>query len=84
LNPYNRITLSKNRRRPKASNCVNQAGAVPYRVAASQPGDIAACYADPILAKTLLHWQAQLGLAEMCADHWRWQSQNPDGFTQRE
>ncbi len=54
--------------------------AVPYQVAARRPGDIAVCYADPSLAETLLHWQAQLGLAEMCADHWRWQSQNPDGF----
>jgi len=54
--------------------------AIPYQVAARRPGDIAVCYADPSLAKTLLHWQAQLGLAAMCADHWRWQSQNPDGF----
>ncbi len=53
---------------------------VPYQIAARRPGDIAVCYADPSQAKTLLRWQAQLGLADMCADHWRWQSQNPDGF----
>jgi UDP-glucose 4-epimerase len=53
---------------------------VPYQIAARRPGDIAVCYADPSQAKTLLRWQAQLGLADMCADHWRWQSQNPEGF----
>ncbi len=53
---------------------------VPYRIAARRPGDIATCYADPSLAKTLLNWEARLGLEEMCADHWRWQSGNPLGF----
>ncbi|MCR4305340.1 MAG: UDP-glucose 4-epimerase GalE [Gallionella sp.] len=47
---------------------------VPYRIAGRRPGDIAACYADPSLAKTLLGWQAQYGLGEMCRDAWRWQS----------
>ena len=53
---------------------------VPYVVAPRRSGDIAACYADPAAARDLLGWQAQLGLADMCADHWRWQKQNPDGF----
>lgn len=47
---------------------------VPYRLAGRRPGDIAACYADPSLAKTLLDWQAQYGIDEMCRDAWRWQS----------
>jgi len=47
---------------------------VPYRIVARRPGDIAACYADPSLAKTLLGWQAQFGLDEMCRDAWLWQS----------
>ncbi|OGC91556.1 MAG: UDP-glucose 4-epimerase GalE [candidate division Zixibacteria bacterium RBG_16_53_22] len=47
---------------------------VPYRIAGRRPGDIAACYADPSLAKTLLGWQAQYGIDEMCRDAWRWQS----------
>ncbi len=53
---------------------------VPYRVAARRPGDIAACYADPSLALQLLGWRAQHDLARMCADGWRWQSLNPNGF----
>lgn len=53
---------------------------VPYRIVDRRPGDIASCYADPSLAKTLLAWQAKLGLLEMCADHWRWQSANPNGY----
>ncbi len=53
---------------------------VPYDIVARRPGDIATCYADPSTAKAVLGWQAQKGLEEMCADHWRWQSMNPQGF----
>ncbi|WP_019140823.1 UDP-glucose 4-epimerase GalE [Noviherbaspirillum massiliense] len=53
---------------------------VPYKIVARRPGDIAVCYADPSEAKRLLDWHAKKGLAEMCADHWRWQSMNPHGF----
>ncbi len=54
--------------------------AVPYAVMPRRPGDIAACYADPARAQALLGWTAQHGLARMCADSWRWQSMNPNGF----
>ena len=47
---------------------------VPYKLVARRPGDIAECYADPSLAKSLLGWQAQYGIDEMCRDSWRWQS----------
>ncbi len=47
--------------------------AVPYRIVARRPGDIAQCYADPALARKLLGWRAQLDLDAMCADTWRWQ-----------
>jgi UDP-glucose 4-epimerase len=53
---------------------------VPYRIAPRRPGDIAACYADPQQARDLLGWQAERGLAAMCADAWRWQSGNPRGY----
>jgi len=53
---------------------------VPYRIAARRSGDIAACYADPKLALALLGWRAERGLDAMCADSWRWQSANPQGF----
>ena len=53
---------------------------VPYEIVGRRPGDIAACYADPGLAERELHWRASRGLADMCADIWRWQFQNPQGY----
>ncbi len=53
---------------------------IPYQIVARRSGDIAACYADPTLAAKELNWVAQKGLEEMCADTWRWQSQNPTGY----
>jgi len=53
---------------------------VPFRIEPRRPGDVAACWADPSLARELLGWQARLDLQRMCADSWRWQQQNPKGF----
>lgn len=53
---------------------------VPYQLVARRPGDVAQCYADPGLARKLLGWEARRSLAEMCADAWRWQCANPQGF----
>jgi UDP-glucose 4-epimerase len=53
---------------------------VPYAFAPRRPGDVAACYADPTLARERLRWQARLDLDRMCADSWRWQTHNPHGF----
>ncbi|PTR15102.1 UDP-galactose 4-epimerase [Nitrosospira sp. Nsp2] len=53
---------------------------VPYRIAPRRSGDIASCYADPKLAHDLLGWRAERGLEQMCADAWRWQSANPNGY----
>jgi UDP-glucose 4-epimerase len=53
---------------------------VPYRIVARRPGDVAACYADPSRAEQLLGWRARHDLDRMCADSWRWQSMNPQGF----
>lgn len=47
--------------------------AVPYRVVARRAGDVAACWADPTLAQTLLGWRARYGVRRMCEDVWRWQ-----------
>jgi UDP-glucose 4-epimerase len=55
---------------------------VPCKVAERRAGDIAACYSDPALAFELLGWRAQRDLATMCADAWRWQSGNPEGYAQ--
>lgn len=53
---------------------------VPYEIVARRPGDVDASYADPALAHRLLHWHAHRDLLAMCADTWRWQSKNPNGF----
>lgn len=53
---------------------------IPLVYAPRRAGDVAACYADPTLAQTLMGWKAQRGLDDMCADSWRWQSLNPQGF----
>jgi UDP-glucose 4-epimerase len=53
---------------------------IPYALVPRRPGDVAACYADPALARKLLGWQARHDLARMCEDSWRWQSMNPNGF----
>ena len=53
---------------------------VPYAIKPRRPGDIAECWADPSLAAKELGWKAERGIAEMCADAWRWQSKNPWGF----
>ena len=54
--------------------------AVPFDVVARRAGDIAACYADATLAHQMLGWQATRDLDAMCADSWRWQRLNPNGF----
>ncbi len=53
---------------------------LPYREAARREGDVAELYADPKFAKEFLGWTAILGIDAMCADTWRWQSQNPNGY----
>ena len=53
---------------------------IPYRISSRRSGDVAIYYADPSLAQELLGWKAQRDLKQMCADSWRWQSQNPMGY----
>lgn len=53
---------------------------IPYVVTPRRPGDIAACYADTSLAKKLLGWSSTRDISEACADAWRWQSSNPQGY----
>jgi UDP-glucose 4-epimerase len=43
-------------------------------------GDVAICYADPTLAEGVLGWKSVRSLTQICADHWRWQSKNPNGY----
>lgn len=51
-----------------------------YEIKDRRPGDIAMCYCAPEKAKRELGWEAQYGIEEMCADSWRWQSNNPNGY----
>ncbi|XP_076364836.1 LOW QUALITY PROTEIN: UDP-glucose 4-epimerase-like [Tachypleus tridentatus] len=53
---------------------------IPYTVVGRRVGDLGSLYADPSLAEKELDWKAKRSLVEMCADTWRWQSQNPMGF----
>ena len=53
---------------------------LPYVIDPRRPGDIATVYADPAKAKNELGWVAQYGIEEMCADSWKWQSMNPNGY----
>ena len=53
---------------------------IPFDLAPRRPGDVAACYCDPSKAAALLGWKAERSVADMCADTWRWQSMNPQGY----
>lgn len=53
---------------------------VPYKIVDRRPGDIATCYADPTPAKSQLEWDAKFDINDMCADAWRWQRNNPNGY----
>jgi UDP-glucose 4-epimerase len=53
---------------------------IPYRVVGRRAGDIASSYADPSLAEAELGWRATRTVQDMCADTWRWQQANPEGY----
>ncbi len=54
---------------------------VAYAIAPRRAGDIASCYASSDKANQLLQWQATFDIKKMCEDTWRWQSQNPQGYS---
>jgi len=56
---------------------------IPYQIVDRRPGDAAECYADPSLALKELGWKTTRGIEKMCADTWRWQSNNPNGYKDR-
>lgn len=53
---------------------------IPYVIKERRAGDIATCYADASKAERELGWKAEYGIKEMCADSWRWQKNNPNGY----
>ncbi len=54
---------------------------LPYEVVPRRSGDLPEYYADAKYSKEILAWQAQYDVDRMCEDTWRWQSQNPNGFS---
>lgn len=53
---------------------------IAYEVLPARAGDVAELVADPRKANSELHWETELSLQQACADTWKWQSQNPNGF----
>ena len=53
---------------------------VPYVIKPRRSGDVAECWSDPSKAARELGWKAQYGVEDMCADAWRWQKNNPNGY----
>jgi UDP-glucose 4-epimerase len=54
--------------------------AIPYSIVGRRAGDVASCYANADKARRELGWSAQKTLDDACADSWRWQSGNPQGY----
>lgn len=54
---------------------------IPYIVAPRREGDIASCYADPTYAMQELNWHTKRTLEDMARDVWRWQKNNPYGYS---
>ena len=53
---------------------------LPYEIAGRRAGDVAACWADCSKAARELGWRARHSIEDACADSWRWQKNNPDGY----
>jgi UDP-glucose 4-epimerase len=53
---------------------------IPYEIMPRRLGDAAVIWADAALGKKKLGWTAARDLERMCADHWRWQKNNPNGY----
>jgi UDP-glucose 4-epimerase len=53
---------------------------VPYEIVGRRAGDVAQSYADAARGRQVLGWSAARDLRMMCADTWRWQKRNPNGY----
>lgn len=53
---------------------------LPYQITDRRPGDTASCYATAEKAERELGWKATKTIDDACADSWRWQSGNPEGY----
>ena len=57
---------------------------ISYKIVQRREGDIAKCFADASKAYKILDWKAEKDIDQMCEDSWRWQSQNPNGYKEKE
>lgn len=55
---------------------------IPVKICARRPGDVACLLANTSKALGSLGWRANLGLDSMTSSAWRWQSNNPLGFSE--
>ena len=53
---------------------------IPYEIKPRRAGDLDELYSQCDKAKKELHWTAKYDLNDMCADSWKWQSMNPNGY----
>ncbi|KYM77241.1 putative UDP-glucose 4-epimerase [Atta colombica] len=53
---------------------------IPYKIVERRPGDVSTSYADASIANKELDWTATKNLDDMCADTWKWQQNNPNGY----
>ncbi len=53
---------------------------IAHQVVGRRDGDAAIVFADTTKAEAMLGWKAERTMADMCRDHWAWQSQNPNGY----
>ena len=57
---------------------------IAYKIEGRRPGDIGTCYADTQKARAELGFEAKYGIDRMCADTWRWQQKNPNGYQEED
>jgi len=55
---------------------------IPYTIKERRSGDTATCFANPSKAREQLGWKANRGIDQMCEDTWRWQKNNPNGYSE--
>jgi UDP-glucose 4-epimerase len=55
---------------------------IPYEITGRRAGDPSASYSDPSKAAQELGWRATRTLEEACADSWKWQLANPNGYSE--
>lgn len=53
---------------------------IPYEIRGRREGDLPVSYADTSKSLKELGFKAERGIDVMCADSWKWQTMNPNGY----